>query len=92
MSWADLEKQGKAGVATVALCRLNELDRIEVRHVQKKDVGVAVFAGPRSVNSVLLPPSEARRVAAALLNAADEIEGRTPLIFLPEKYRGEAVA
>lgn len=33
---------------------------------------------------VVLQPRYARAFAAAILNAADESEGRTPLVFMPE--------
>lgn len=39
--------------------------------------------GERCSQSVILEPGDARRAAAILLNAADKVEGRVPLVFYP---------
>jgi len=50
-------------------------------------VGVLIHSGVNSSPglTVYLAADEARTVAAALLNIADELDGTTPLVFFPER-------
>lgn len=45
-------------------------------------VGVAIHASS-ALSMVYIHPTEARMLAAALLNLADELDGTTPLVFFP---------
>lgn len=84
------------GPAYRAPCAIDpESDFAEVRSVSARDDGrrlvmVAVAqATAGSVAVIGLTPAWARALAAGLLNRADEIEGLTPLTFLPDNS-GEA--
>lgn len=47
-------------------------------------ITIATKSGDRA-RAVVLTPANARRAAAALLNAADEADGTVPLVFLPRQ-------
>lgn len=46
-------------------------------------IGIAIDQDQQTLQSVVLRPRDIRRLAAGLLNAADEADGTTPLIFMP---------
>lgn len=71
-------------------CSIVPEDGLALRWLIREDgvsgVGlVCEESGQRS--GVVLSIADARRVAAALLNAADALDGTTPLVFLPERTR-----
>lgn len=77
-------QSGIAGEDFEASCSIQPLDHV---HVTRLSSGVTARVGlglhDRSdAISVYLTPAVARQVAAALLNAADEIDGVTPLTFV----------
>ena len=57
----------------------------------KSPDSVAIFVSRPGVGKLTigLRPGEARKFAAAILNAADAIEGVTPLVFMPPSPDGE---
>jgi hypothetical protein len=89
--WEAATASGAMTPATVAAC---EVDSTDVAIVQRAlptpgtpHVGPVIFAVGSTtddeVRSAFLTPANARRIAAALLNAADEADGTTPLVFMP---------
>lgn len=75
--------------AVLAGCMLNLDDQIAVVAASERGVptGVMVEAcqelaeGGMSGAQILLGPADARRIAAALLNCADIVDGTVPLCF-----------
>lgn len=65
-------------------CAADELDAVEVSFVAER--GVVLLTAKREevpFFSVVAHPSYARRFAAAVLNAADAVDGTAPLLFMP---------
>ncbi|WP_144722267.1 hypothetical protein [Cellulosimicrobium sp. TH-20] len=68
----------------VFLCSLAPTDSLTVRGFSGTAPGVALFADDSSGSEVevILSPVDARRLAAAILNAADNAQGNEPLASL----------
>lgn len=85
------ESYGVIGDTVYADCMHNPEDQVAVSLVGPDEQPAAVLveacqyvAGEEDVVSlaqVLLMPADARRIAAALLNAADRIDGTVALVF-----------
>ena len=90
---ADFERCGLAGRASHAKCAVSPDDVIVVRRIggaehETARVAIGIREAPRASLSVVLDPSVARAFAAAILNAADEGDGATPLSFHPATADG----
>jgi hypothetical protein len=79
------------GPATRFACQVRPSDVAEVQRTRLGAVQLGVREGSAQAR-IALSPAAARAMAAALLNAADEIEGVVPLVFYPrtpgEEIRG----
>lgn len=77
-----LEEFGQCGPLTTARCQITpEQDAITVRRWGPENLPTTlVLLGTRS-GSVHLSPFDARRIASAMLTAADEADGASPLRF-----------
>lgn len=91
--WEPLRAAGKAGTASRFLCSMDPADYLLVQRLgDRRDGGVFPAVGVymrngSSLGTTILAAADARRMAAALLDAADEADGTTPLVFLPESAR-----
>ncbi len=86
----DLEAKGLVGKGYFVRCEADPDDVLTIRRLNAAKtadakIGVAIAAGGNDDSSlcVVFAPALARAVAAALLNAADEADGTTPLSFVP---------
>lgn len=72
------------GPVYLVQCQMNPRDVFAVRGVRAGDRGAVVFAAKsedgQEVEAVVFP-AHARQFAAGVLNAADEVDGTTPLVF-----------
>lgn len=69
-------------------CNVSKADHLHARRAGAKGstigrVAVMVHNGAGANVVVYIAPSQARRFAAHVLNAADDLDGKTPLAFLP---------
>lgn len=92
----DLEADGRVGPAVVVRCEAAPDDLFAIRRLNpakspEARVAVAIAENGDSDSSlcVVFTPAVARAVAAAILNAADDADGTTPLAFLPASVRDE---
>ena len=72
--WAAVQRLGKTAAQRGANDPVG-LVAVLVHYLEEDETPADTYAS--------LSPSDARRMAAALLNAADEIDGTTPLAFSP---------
>lgn len=86
--FADLTSDGQSGIVGQNYgfsCSIQAADHAHVQRVgagAHARVAVAVHDSD-DVAAIYVSPAQARKIAAALLNAADEINGLTPLVFVP---------
>lgn len=65
-------------------CAADEMDAVEVSFVEER--GVVLITAKREETpffGVVAYPQYARAFAAAILNAADSVDGTAPLMFMP---------
>lgn len=75
-------------------CNVQATDHVHTRRIGAVGSGLAARVAIATHNvddsiTVFLAAPEARTLAAALLNAADEIDGVTPLVFFPPAPEAE---
>lgn len=91
--WEEFARRGVGSDVDRFECGARDGDAAIVQSLRapgEPDAYVAVYttsAVRRSTTSAFLSTADARRLAASLLNFADEIDGTTPLVFLPEASR-----
>lgn len=86
--WDALRDSEDEGDELVIACNVRKTDHIHVRRVGPAGSGLGARVtilthGPNGATSAFLASPQARKLAAHLLNAADEIDGTTPLVFSP---------
>lgn len=82
------------GSEFVVPCALVPADQARTRTITPDGQPTRIALGVRdsddgSMNSVYLTPKTARMLAAALLNLSDEVDGTTPLSFVPDAPSGD---
>lgn len=79
----------REGPLTFARCAENPADTVGVRSASLRIGNIVAIAVTQNdeQNIVVLSPKDARAFAAGVLNSADEADGTSPLVFLPEGAR-----